>query len=105
MAIRRQAPKLSVEDYAVYVEDLMPYPVEDVEAACLQIGRTERGEGETAMPCIAAVLDVVKRFARERRERAEKQAWDDYVRDFKESEEMQHELIKMEQTFVAKRSM
>ena len=68
MATRRQAPKVSPEDYAVYVEDLLPYPLADVEAVCLEVGRTERKDGENAFPPIAILDRMLTEIARRRRE-------------------------------------
>ena len=68
LAIRRQAPKLSQDDYVVYVADLMPYEMADIEAVCLQVGRAERQDVETSFPTIGRLLGLVKREAAARRD-------------------------------------
>lgn len=73
MAIRRQAPKLEKEDYAVYGADLLHYRIEDTEAACLQIGQEPRLQGETAFPAVRTIQERVWALMRERRERAERE--------------------------------
>ena len=88
MAIRRQAAPLSDLDYAVYNEDLAQFPVEDVEAVCMAIGRQERADGETAMPSIGRLVNRCKNRMRVRREWAENAHRDAELKHMKDHPEL-----------------
>ncbi len=87
LAIRRQAPRLSEAEYGVYNVDLGPYRLDDIEAACLQVGLEARGEGETAFPSVGALVDRVKAVAGRRRDREEQEQREREARLMRENPE------------------
>lgn len=66
LSVRRQAD-VSAETYAVYVEDLLRFQIDDIDAACKAIGSEPRKSGEKAFPEIGVILEEVIRQEKRRR--------------------------------------
>lgn len=73
LSIRRQAD-VSKETYAVFAEDLMPFPIDDVRQACKNIGSTPRQQGEKAFPEVGTIIAECERVGRMRRTNSDRRA-------------------------------
>lgn len=66
MAIRRQA-RMGETEYAIYAYKLLSYELDVITEALDIIGLRARGEGESALPDVGSILDIVRGVVRSRR--------------------------------------